>query len=211
MKKFSILIAILLCVTIGGVYAAWMFADSNDAALKTTNVSLTLTDDIDAGAYGTYTLTASVDNAEAGTKAFALYIDDIDDGITHNAVLVGEGNLTITFTPNESAIGEVREGATPTYWCIKAGDAIANWKYEDKAIFTSLDETWKTIDGVNADNWVKSADGKSFTYVITGAEIANMLTLNDFILETKAEYNAFTTALTYTKLTLYVNDSQTTT
>ena len=211
MKKFSILIAILLCVTIGGVYAAWMFADSNDAALKNTNVSLTLTEDIDAGAYGAYTLTASVDDTTTGTKAFALYIDDIDDGITHNAVLVGEGNLTITFTPNPSATEEVRLGATPTYWCIKAGDAIANWKYEDKAIFTRLDETWKTIDGVNADNWVMSADGKSFTYVITGAEIANMLTLNDFVLETKAEYNAFTTALTYTKLTLYVNDSQTTT
>ena len=211
MKKFSILIAILLCVTIGGVYAAWMFADSNDAALKTQNVSLNLTEDIDAGAYGTYTLTASVDNVDAGTKAFALYIDDIDDGITHNAVLVGEGTLTVTFTPNESATEDVRLGATPTYWCIKAGDALANWKYDNQPIFTALDDAWKTIDGVNADNWVASADGKSYTYVITGAEIASMLTLGNFVLETKAEYNAFATALTYTKLTLYVNDSQTTT
>lgn len=211
MKKFSILIAILLCVTIGGVYAAWMFADSTDAALKTQTVSLGLTEDVDAGAYGVYTLTPSVDDAVAGTEAFALLIDDIDDSIIHNAVLVGKGTLTITFTPNESAIEDVREGATPTYWCIKAGDDIANWKYDDKAIFTSLDDTWKTIDGVDSNNWVKSADGKSFTYIITGETIANMLTLNNFTLETKAAYNAFTTALTYTKLTLYVNDSQTTT
>lgn len=211
MKKFSILIAILLCVTIGGVYAAWMFADSTDAALKTQTVSLGLTEDVDAGAYGVYTLTPSVDDAGAGTEAFALLIDDIDDDITHNAVLVGKGTLTITFTPNESATKEVRTGATPTYWCLKAGDDIANWKYNGTQIFDSIDTNWKTINGVDSSNWVASADGKSFTYTISGETIANMLTLNDFVLETKTEYNAFAAALTYTKLTLYVNDSQTTT
>ena len=203
MKKFSILIAVLLCVTIGGVYAAWMFADSNDAAMKTENVSLALTEDVDSGAYGVYTLSKSED--------FGLLIDDIDDGITHNAVLVGKGTLTITFTPNEKATEEVRTNATPTYWCIKAGDSITNWKYNDTQIFTTLNDSWNTITGVDASNWVASADGKSFTYTIGGETIKNLLTLNSFKLETKAQYNAFAAALTYTKLTIYVNDSQTTT
>lgn len=203
MKKFSILIAVLLCVTIGGVYAAWMFADSNDAAMKTENVSLALTEDVDKGAYGVYTLSKSED--------FGLLIDDIDDGITHNAELVGKGTLTITFTPNEKATEEVRTNATPTYWCIKAGDSITNWKYNDTQIFTALNDSWNTITGVDASNWVASADGKSFTYTISGETIKNLLTLNSFKLETKAQYNAFAAALTYTKLTIYVNDSTSTT
>ena len=208
MKKFSILIAILLCVTIGGVYAAWMFADSTDAALKTQTVTLGLTTDVEAGAYGVYTLTPSTETDPEG--AFGLVVDDIDDGTIHNAVLVGKGYLTVTFTPNESATEAVRTGAVPTYWCLKTGDSIDNWLYDGNKIFNTIDGAWKTIDGVNASNWVASADGKSFTYTISGETIANMIDMNDFTLETKTEYNAFASALQFTKITLYVNDSQTT-
>lgn len=209
MKKFSILIAILLCVTIGGVYAAWMFADSTDAALKTQTVTLGLTTDVEAGAYGVYELIPSKETDPEG--AFGLVIDDIDDGVKHNAVLVGKGYLTVTFTPNESATAAVRNGAVPTYWCLKAGDSLDNWKYNGNKIFNTIDGAWKTIDGVDSSNWVASADGKSFTYTISGETVANMIDMNDFTLETKTEYNAFASALTYTKITLYVNDSQTTT
>ena len=211
MKKFSILIAILLCVTIGGVYAAWMFADSTDAELRTQTVTLGLTTSAEAGVYGSYTLTPSIETDPEG--AFGLVVDDIDDGVTHNAVLVGKGYLTVTFTPNASATEAVRTGAVPTYWCLQIGAnaSIDNWLYDGNKIFDTIDGAWKTIDGVNASNWVASADGKSFTYTISGETIANMIDMNEFTLETKTEYNAFASALTYTKITLYVNDSQTTT
>ena len=32
MKRLSILIALMLCVTIGGVYATWTYAGTNDIA-----------------------------------------------------------------------------------------------------------------------------------------------------------------------------------
>ena len=40
MKKLSVLIASLLCVTIGGVYATWYYATSNNVGDKHQHIGL---------------------------------------------------------------------------------------------------------------------------------------------------------------------------
>ena len=54
MKKLSILIALILCVTIGGVYATWVYSQSDDVADITGAKAITMTEATFTGTYGTY-------------------------------------------------------------------------------------------------------------------------------------------------------------
>ncbi|MBQ4097781.1 MAG: hypothetical protein IJC72_00590 [Clostridia bacterium] len=54
MKKFSALIALFLCVTIGGVYATWTYAGSDDITDALYEAKVTVTDAAYSGANGTF-------------------------------------------------------------------------------------------------------------------------------------------------------------
>ena len=44
MKKISVLIMLILCVTIGGVYATWTYTQATDVADEAVNMNMNLTD-----------------------------------------------------------------------------------------------------------------------------------------------------------------------
>ena len=87
MKKLGLLIAMILCVTIGGVYAAWVYPQSDDVADVTHHTILTLPDATFSGTYGTYAVTPSDD--------FAMTIDP-EAGTTHTTALYITGSITIS-------------------------------------------------------------------------------------------------------------------
>ena len=99
MKKLGLLIAMILCVTIGGVYASWTYTQSTDVADETVNMAMNLTDVKYSGSYGTYTVDASKVSMTIDPKP----------GTQHITALTITGDLVITFTPNSVAPNEIKE------------------------------------------------------------------------------------------------------
>ena len=92
MKKLSTLIALALIVTIGGVYAAWSYAQGTTASSEITreiNMAQVNTD----SNKGTISVTPN---------NFAFLVDDID-AVDYVAALTATGELAITFTPATGA------------------------------------------------------------------------------------------------------------
>jgi hypothetical protein len=88
MRKLSTLIALVLCVIIGGVYAAWSYAQGAAASNEITR-------EINMAQVNTDSNKGSI----AATPAnFAFLVDDVD-AKDYVADLIGTGELALTFTP----------------------------------------------------------------------------------------------------------------
>lgn len=174
MKKLSTLIALILCVTIGGVYATWTYTGST-----ITSVDRTLS----------HGMAASVTEGDVGV--FEITNNNVDISIdqtaagNYSAKLVITGGVTVTFTPNAGAPEDVINNAIPTHAVIYTKNAEAN-KYEGSEIYVK-NSTTSEIDL----SWVKGSDGK-FTANITAEQIDSLLDLGaDFVLDTEAKYQEF--------------------
>lgn len=172
MKKISVLIALILCVTIGGVYAAWIYTGSTVSVAERT-VS-----------HGMATATT-----EGDVGILKVVHNDADIKIDQTAVgnylanLVITGSITVSFTPNPGAPDNVVENAVPAQCILSLGNIDANL-YDGKPIYSV---TGAGIDIV----WEKQDDG-TFTGNVTAAQIDSVLDLGDvFELDTHAKWTAF--------------------
>ena len=201
MKKLSVLIALLLCVTITGVYAAWTYAGTNDIADVYTEAKVTIADVELSGANGTYHITSNL----------VLTVDQKNED--HHAELVfGSNNdqpifLKVTFVPAANAPQDIKENAVKTeiYYGVTTEMAYkidAEGNYDEngtaKNIFKFINVKNDRLD--HEITWNKEADG-TFSYMMdeTALKAAIMLNDNDgaepFVLDTKAEHTAFGAAL----------------
>lgn len=172
MKKLSILVALILCVTIGGVYAAWSFTSST-----MTSVDRTLS----------HGLTAAVTDGDVGK--FQIVQNSIDIAIdqtataNYTAKLVITGTVTVAFTPNDGAPEDVVKNAIPSHATIYTKNADTN-KYDGAEIYVANTTTIPLT-------WTKGDDNK-FIATIDADDIASMLSLGKaFVLDTHAKYEAF--------------------
>lgn len=196
MKKLALLISLILCVTIGGVYATWTYTQNTDVADETVNMTMNLTDVAYSGSYGTY---------KVDTTQLTLKIDP-KTGTTHTTALYIDGKITITFTPNSVAPQEIKEnGVASTF---KFGLTNANWTYDDgngsKNIIALTHADAEDI------TWGEADSNGVFTFVIDADALAGHITLAEFNLDTKAKYDSFNTALGQGQLTITVSDGETT-
>lgn len=110
MKKMGILASLALSVTIGGVYAAWLYADKTvDTSYATMGVSVTgVTSTLQKGTLGA-----------AGSNV-AIQIDDVDNDKQHitEFVVNQDGYFTVTFTANANAPVEVLKSGIDLNWYI---------------------------------------------------------------------------------------------
>ncbi len=196
MKKLSLLIALMLCVTIGGVYATWSYAGTNDIADAFAEAKVTITDAVLTGANGTYTiesnLVLSVDQANDDHEAELVF------GASNNEAIF----LKVTFVPSDFAPQAIKENAVPselyfgtttdmTYSINADGDYDANGTATEILKFANVS------DGQFSPNvtWVSQPDG-SFTYTLDEAALRAQIQLNQvFVLDTKAEHDAFRESL----------------
>ena len=215
MKKLSGIIAAAVCVTVGGVYATWTFADSNDIARIQTTITVGLTDIQTSGtAAGTYTFKEN---------SLSIVVDQKDTG-DHTAVLDFDGSVTIVFTPNVNAGGDVKESALETIFRIEPNKVLTEWTYnddsdnEDEAVqIFNVNTANQTINGVVGDEtvstrkWTKMPNG-DFEYVMNCDELASLINFaNTFVIESKTEHEKFDAALAAGSFILYVNDATTAT
>ena len=198
MKKLSLLIALLLCVTITGVYAIWTYAGTNDIADSYWEAKVTITDAELVGANGTYAVSSNL----------VLTVDQKAPN-DHTAVLVfgtTDGSetpyLTVTFTPSTSAPIDIKNDAVPSELYFTTSTEM-KYKMDPQGNY-SADGTPTDIftfanpsDGVFSPNvtWTKGENGV-FTYTLQGEALKAMISLSqDFVLDRKSEHDAFREAV----------------
>ncbi len=200
MKKLSLLIALFMCVTIGGVYATWTYAGTNDIADGFAEAKVTITDVELTGANGTYKIESNL----------VLSIDQANE--KHEAVLLFAANdaqaifLKVTFTPSSIASADIKANAVPSELYFTTTTPMqykidANGNYDENGtptdIFVFTNPGNSELD--NIFTWNKETNG-TFTYTLDETALKEQIKLNTFagktlVLDTKAEHDAFRTAL----------------
>ena len=193
MKKLSLLIAMILCVTIGGVYATWYYSGAENVADVKEPITINLEDAETVGSHGSYTLKKDLNGAETFIR-----IDQIND--EHLAGLVYAGTMNVQFTPAVHASKEIKEGTFDTWVYFTTN--INTFTYETKQIFsdfthtskeTGIKITWTVEDGILVCDLTD--------YIKDEVKLAN-----EFHLDTLADYNSFNNAMTGAYIEIHVTD-----
>ena len=197
MARLGIIALLLVCITITGVYAVWTYAGTNDIADAFAEAKVTIADVELMGANGTYkiesNLVLTIDQANKDHEAELLFQSNNSDPIY----------LKVTFTPAANAPQSIKENAVPSelyftttttmnYTMDAQGNYAANGTPVPIFTFTNAS------DDIFSPNvtWNKETDG-SFTYELNGDALRSMISLSQtFVLDTKAEHEAFRAALT---------------
>ena len=192
MKKLSLLIALILCVTIGGVYATWTYTETTNVADDTVNMSLNLTKATTDGSYGTYEITTSSD--------FAMVIDP-KEGTEHVTALYITGDITITFTPAQYAPTDVKKNAVPStfQFALSSGTTTSGytaWDFEGQSMIALAHNDAEEIE------WSEPDENGVFSYVISAADLANHIRLTEITLDTLTKYNRYGGALGQISITV---------
>ena len=203
-KSISALLVLALMLTIGGVYAVWTYAGTNDIADAYAETKVTIADVELTGANGTYKIESNL----------VLTIDQLNKD--HEAYLVfGSNNdapiyLKVTFTPAENAPQTVKENAVPSelYFGLTTDmkysvDAAGNYSTAEGAQAIDIFKFANSGNGVLDNVFTWEEDNGTFTYTLDEAALRTQIMLNEeafpggkIVLDTKTEHDAFRAALT---------------
>ncbi len=196
MRKLTILIALMLIVTISGVYATWSYAGTNDIADAFAEAKVTIADAELTGANGTYKIESNL----------VLTVDQANEA--HEAKLVfGSNNtediyLKVTFTPASNAPQTIKDNAVPSELYFGTTTAMqykmdAEGNYDENGTPVDIFTFFNPSDSDFNPNvsWSEQPNG-SFTYTLDEAALTNMISLSQtFVLDIKGEHDAFREAL----------------
>ena len=170
MKKLSLLIALALIVTIGGVYAAWNYAQGATAAVEITR-------EINMAQVNTDSNKGSI-SATPTDVAFL-----VDDGGAYHTVLKGTGKFDIVFTPSTGADDATIANGIKMIATITIKSAVDAPKYEGLTPITAKTENRENVIDI-------TPTGASKTATLTVAQILECVELCDVVLDTKTENDA---------------------
>ena len=190
MKKLTVLVALLLCITIGGVYATWIFA--GDTILSQTDPFVNKMGDVDTStSAGSYHFVNNTVNLVVEPEAPDSY----------NAIITWTGEVTLQFAANETISSAPLEKALNATVIIEAVDITAA-TYGGKQIYT-LNDGFKIQ--LTRDDWAYDDVTNTYSYKITAAELIGAVSIDDFELDTYDEYRAFKLAQDVVKFKFRVN------
>jgi len=219
MKKLSLIMAMVLIATIGGVYATWTYANDEANFLQTRTNQASMSGISINGNAGTYEIISNVTALTIEQMGSGV---GIADGDYHKAKLVvdykdgaTEANIEIRFTPAADASSEQKTKGVDTWFWLDSTSGFIN-TYGTENIFNYVyyyipDDPG--TDGVNekddhslkinpigqgGNEWTmvdSNSDGiaEYFTYsIITdAANIDGLLTLGNITLDTADKYYEF--------------------
>ena len=207
MKKFTILVALILCVTIGGVYATWTYQGGEVSPLHHHfNVYM-----------------GQVDNDEAKgilktvTNALSIRLDDANKDYVAEAFV--HGYIEFVFAPKSNATDDVRNNGINLNYTLEQTNPAIQYEVDGVAtnVFTITGGTGDLGKGVliTADNYeTLSAHGSdlstyvgSFYYCIEATTINSMIS-TDVSLPTYDDYKVMETILNTTtaKIGISINE-----
>ena len=195
-KKFSLLVALALLVTVGGVYAVWTYTASEAIDPVTQDLSIGLQD---------YELLGAAGQLELINDGITISFNDDKDASgnpvpDHIAELVISGSMLFVFTPDAEA--DPNDIDQMELQCVFQDD---NLTYQGHDIFvvnyTPVRKGVDLIDDAKATELGLDTSyiGKYY-FTLDAADLTSIITINgvggQINLPTLTEYNAFKDALT---------------
>lgn len=182
MKKLGAIITIALALTIGGVYAAFSYAQGDVAAV---------------GMQVGHTIETIETDTSKGTIAISSnFAIQVVNGGNYTTTMESTGSTTVTFTPATGADADVRDNGIKLLLTI---EITGNNKYgtEDTPIFSLTTDYPDNGVVLNGGEKIKGA---------TTVNLANYIALTEITLSTAAEYNAYKAAFDATTITVTVSE-----
>ena len=197
MKKLSLLIALCMLISIGGVYAAWTYPGET-METQTEPFVNKMGDLSHTGSAGRYTFTNnSID--------FSIEPDTQENKLT--TIKWGNGQVTLTFYAEDNISTDALNAAlNATISIVNTSSTLGTFTdpvtHQTDSIY-DLDLT-KTITLQRAD-WT-TQDNKVYTCTITAERLdaLDAVSINQFALPTQDDYEAFRTANAAVRLALKV-------
>ncbi len=180
MKKLSIIVALILCVTIGGVYATWVYP-GNEMGQVIQPVSNVMAEANFEGSFGTY---------HTESNSLALQIDQAAGSFNTELKYVGE--LKITFSPHANISPNQLAAALGATVTVTAAD-LNMATYTDEQ---GTREIWSlsatpTFSLTEAD-WTDTDGDGVYTCIITCDKLNGIITMaNTFDLLSYDKYLSF--------------------
>lgn len=207
MKKFTMLVALILCVTIGGVYATWTYQGGEVSPLHHH--------------FSVYM--GQVDNDEAKgilktvTNALNIRLDDANKDYVAEAFV--HGYIEFVFAPKANATDDVRNNGINLIYTLEQTDPAIQYEVDGVAtnVFTitgsgdplgqGVKITTENYNTLSAHGSDLSAYIGSFYYCIEATDINPMIT-TDISLPTYDDYKAMETILNTTtaKIGISINE-----
>lgn len=197
-KKVGILATLALCVTIGGVYATWTYADTNTAIeSQHKHIAVDIAGSTTTGAVGTLKVETAglkfiIDQANANHEAYLNWSNTVTE-------------IPVTFMPSANAGEDIKtNGINVMYTFETTGD----WDFDGeggedaKALYSVATGKYKVTMSKAVDEdgaWIDlNGDGiKDFRGFIPASVFVDAIQLNDtLVLDTPADYEAFKSAMT---------------
>jgi len=193
MKKFSLIAAMALCVTIGGVYATWNYSQG-DVATKQNF----LLPSMETAVTGTSKGTIEIDLNNVAVK-----VDDSNND--HKAELVWSGDyIIVTFTPAQGADSAVATNGIQMTYTISVTE---NWTYGDPEVHV-LTVNQATVQGANVSytNGTATLGAACLEFQIPVSDLAALISIGDISLPTHQDYLNFQTKLNQGNIKITVSE-----
>ena len=173
MRKLSLIIALALIVSIGGVYATWNYAQGEVGNQSAYITETHLTDKVVSTAKG---------NLAIDVSAVRISIDDANND--HTGELGITGDITVTFTPSAGADADVITNGIPVKFQLSK---TANWTHAEQEIF-DVNNDWHQL--------TMTKQGDIFVGTIEASALEGYIDLHaPVVLPTSDSYDLFKTSI----------------
>lgn len=206
MRKLSALIAMILCVSIGGVYAAWTYTNSaKDIADVYEAYTVTLSTATEEGAHGVYNIDTNITKITIDQNGTNVPTDDFHKAVLNIATSDDQRayiKITLDLAPNAPKDEDVFAAFDTTY-NLRVVDVNSQYKDANGNMVDIFADIKGTVTIADSAWTVENAENRIFSYTIyLDQEIA----LNNFILKSKQEHTDFGVALGNPLLRIDVSD-----
>ena len=179
MKKYGLLLTLILCVVVGGVYATWTYAQETTVP-EVANVNVELAKSVSNNPKGTL---------QIGKNTLKIVVDDAGG---YNAGVTVEGELKFTFIAATGADTATASGIALKYALAGPVDC----KYSNEDVFT-----------VTTGEQLYDSGNVTLSGTITAANIQALIDINGTItLDTAEKYTSFAQAIGNPVFTLTISE-----
>lgn len=188
-RRLTVAIVMALVLTVGGVYATFVYAQNTPDA-KASSFKSNVIGDVDTTekkgeiTLGTNTLTLKVDGGDTSSSSTK----------NHTVSSSFTGSVTATFTPAENADEDVQDNGIAWKITITIGGTNA---YDD-----GQGAGEQTILTLTKTDVVLNNGAKSKTVTVNAADIKDCISVTNFYLKTAAKYSDYKDAFEATTITI---------
>lgn len=195
-KKLGVIAALAICVTVGGVYAQWSYAEAPTGGMNGRK-------SIELAGVSTSTKTGVI---TVDTTKFSIEIDDSDGDYYGELVL--EGTITVTFAPNTGASDSVMTNGIPMQATLSLSESFVDFTYDfgSGAATPVFNVSSDSLTAEATKLWEITADQIAGLFSLETQTVGDNKTVSVVYLPTYQDYTDFNTALAGCELLITVSE-----